>query len=80
MQDLRETVVNALHWNFAIPRVRVTAEVDSGVVTLQGLVERAYERSCAEATVRRLSGVVDVQNNISVRHAHVADQATLTTH
>lgn len=70
MPDLRATVVNALHWNFAIPRDRVTVEVESGVVTLQGLVERPYERSCAEATVRLLSGVVSVQNKISVGRAH----------
>ena len=77
MQDLRETAVNALHWNFAIPRDRVTAEVNRGVITLQGLVERAYERSCAEATVRLLSGVVDVQNNIAIGQAHAADRANL---
>ena len=69
MADVRAEVANALHWDLAIPRYRVTAEVDDGVVTLHGVVERAYQRSCAEAIVRRVSGVTGVKNEISVRAA-----------
>lgn len=67
MSDLRAEVANALHWEIAIPRYRVTVEVENGFVTLQGIVERAYQRSCAEATVRRVLGVMGVRNNIAVR-------------
>ena len=41
MSDLRAEVANALYWDLAIPRYRVTSEVDHGLVTLQGVVERA---------------------------------------
>jgi len=57
MADISAEVANALHWDFAIPRHRVTAEVDAGVVTLRGIVERAYLRSHAEAIARRI-GIV----------------------
>jgi hypothetical protein len=67
LTDLRAEVVNALHWNLVVPRYRVTAEVDGGVVTLHGIVERAYERSSAEATVRWLPGVMGVRNEIAIR-------------
>jgi osmotically-inducible protein OsmY len=49
------------------PRHRVTADVDDGVVTLHGIVERAYQRSQAEAIVRHVPGVTAVKNEISVR-------------
>ena len=42
----------------------MTAEVDDGLVTLQGVVEQAYERSCAEAIVLRVPGVIGVKNEL----------------
>ena len=77
MADVRAEVANALHWDLAIPRYRVTAEVDAGVVTLHGVVERAYQRSCAEAVVRRVSGVIGVRNEISVRAAEELRKSNL---
>jgi osmotically-inducible protein OsmY len=74
MGDIRADVANALHWNLAIPRHRVTAKMDGGVVTLQGVVERAYQRSCAEAVVRWVPGVIGVKNEIAVRAAQESSQ------
>jgi osmotically-inducible protein OsmY len=76
--DLRVKVANALHWNFAIPPHRVTAEVDHGLVTLKGVVERGYQKSFAEATVRQVSGVVGVRNEIAVRDARETETMTLS--
>ena len=67
MSNVRAEVANALHWAVAIPRHRVTADVDDGVVTLHGIVERAYQRSHAEAIVRHVPGVTAVKNEISIR-------------
>ncbi len=69
MSNIQADVANELHWAIAIPRHRVTADVDHGMVTLHGVVERAYQRSYAEATVRWVSGVTGVKNEISVRAA-----------
>ena len=66
MSDLRAEVANALYWDLAIPRYRVTVQVDGGLVTLQGNVDRAYQRSFAEAIARRVAGVMSVKNNIAV--------------
>lgn len=76
MADLRAEVVNALHWDLAVPRHRVTAEVDRGLVILQGVVEWAYQKSCAEAIVRRVPGVIGVRNEIAVRAPQDATQPT----
>jgi osmotically-inducible protein OsmY len=78
MADLLADVANALHWDFVLTRHRVTAEVDEGLVILHGVVERAYQKSCAEATVRRVPGVVGVRNEIAVRAAQESGQATVT--
>ena len=67
MTDLRAEVANALHWDLAIPRYRVTVEEDRGLVILHGQVERDYQRACAEADARRVPGVVGVRNEIAVR-------------
>ena len=77
MSDLRAEVANALYWDLAIPRYRVTSEVDHGSVTLQGVVERAYQRTCAEAIVRRVPGVIRVRNEIAVRAVQEFSQANV---
>jgi len=69
MSDVLSEVANALHWDVAIPRHRVTAEVVDGMVTLRGLVERPYQKSSAEATARRVPGVIGVNNEIALAAA-----------
>lgn len=69
MADCRAEVVNALYWDPAIPRHRVTAHVDEGEVTLKGVVDRTYQKSYAEAIVRRVPGVMLVRNEIAVKAA-----------
>ena len=68
MKDLHNAIANALFWDLAVPRHRVTADVvEGGWVILKGVVERAYQESCAEADVRRVKGVLGVRNEIAVR-------------
>ena len=64
--DINIEVANALHWSSAIPPHTVTADVNGGVVTLRGVVNRAYQKTFAEAIARRVPGVVDVRNNIAI--------------
>jgi osmotically-inducible protein OsmY len=75
--DIHAEVANALHWTLAVPRHRVTAEVNDGLVTLHGVVERAYQRSSAEASVLRVPGVTGVRNEIAVRVAEEVNQPAL---
>ena len=58
MADIRAEVANALHWDLAIRRRRVTAEVNGGLVTLHRVVDRAYRKSYAGAIARRVPGVI----------------------
>ena len=67
MLDLHARVANALYWNLAIPRNRIHVDVDGDRVTLRGVVERTYEKSCAEALAQSVPGVGGVRNEIVVR-------------
>ena len=66
MSDIYVDVANSLFWDLAIPQYRVTVDEDCGWVTLHGVVERAYQRSCAEDDVRRVPGVIGVKNDITI--------------
>ena len=45
--DVRMRVLNALHWDLAVPRHRLKVEVENGWVTMSGQVDLPYQRSCA---------------------------------
>jgi len=62
--EVRTSVLNALHWDLAIPRDRLTVDVEDGWVTVSGIVDLPYQRTCAESDARRVPGVVGVTNLI----------------
>ncbi len=64
--EVAANVLNALYWDLAVPRDRVCATCEQGWVTLTGEVDRPYQKSSAEADVRRIRGVVGVTNEITV--------------
>ncbi len=64
--DVRVRVMNALHWDLAVPRHRVAVEIDNGWVRLSGLVDLPYQRECAESDARNVPGVVGVVNGIKL--------------
>jgi osmotically-inducible protein OsmY len=63
-EDVRLSVMNALHWDLAVPRNRVAVEIQDGWVTMSGQVDLPYQRQCAESDVRGVPGVVGVINRI----------------
>jgi osmotically-inducible protein OsmY len=77
MVDIRAEIANALHWDPAIPSHKVAVEVDGGLVTLDGVVDRTYQKSYAEAIARRVAGVVDVRNKIAIRASVELSQRAL---
>ena len=65
-EDVVNRVQNALHWDLAVPRDCVKVRCDNGWVVLTGIVEHAYQKSAAEADVRRIREIVGVSNKIVV--------------
>lgn len=64
---------SALNWNVSVPKT-VTAKVERGAVTLEGLATWHYEREAAENAVRYLAGVVAVYNEIALKPQASASQ------
>ena len=63
-EDVRVRVLNALHWDLAVPRHRLNVDVENGWVTVSGMVDLPYQRTCAESDARSVPGVVGVTNLI----------------
>jgi osmotically-inducible protein OsmY len=66
MLNIYTEVANSLFFDLAIPEHRVTIDEYCGWVTLHGMVERPYQRGCAEEDARRVPGVTGVTNEITV--------------
>ena len=62
--DVRLRVLNALHWDLAVPRDRLNVDVEDGWVTVSGTVDLPYQRTCAESDARNVADVVGVTNLI----------------
>ena len=76
-------VLNALYWDLAVPRDRLNVDVENGWVTVSGMVDLPYQRSCAESDAKSVPGVVGVTNLIRLAAAQAAaprprDSATPT--
>ncbi|MGB7975551.1 MAG: BON domain-containing protein [Roseiarcus sp.] len=68
-EDMRMRVLNALYWDLAVPRDRLNVDVENGWVTVSGLVDLPYQRSCAECDAKSVQGVVGVTNRIRLAEA-----------
>lgn len=65
--EIGGAAANALEWNTSVPYDRLKVQVKDGVVTLSGEVEWWYQKDAAEEAVRKLTGVVMVNNQITVK-------------
>ena len=64
--DIHGRVLNALYWDLAVPSDRLSVKVEKGWVTISGEVAYSYQKGCAEADVRRVSGVSGLSNEIKI--------------
>jgi osmotically-inducible protein OsmY len=64
--DLALAVCTALEWNVVLPK-NLQMAVDDGWITLAGKVQWQFQKIVAEETVKWLTGVKGVINNITVK-------------
>jgi osmotically-inducible protein OsmY len=69
-EEIARAASNALEWNIVLPN-DLQAVVEDGWVTLKGKVNWRFEKRSAEDTVRGLTGVKGITNNITVK-SHIA--------
>ncbi len=65
--EILTRALRMLEWDVLVPDERIKITIDHGVVTLAGEVEWRYQRDEAETDLRKLSGVRDVVNLITVK-------------
>ncbi len=65
-EDITLAACTALAWNVVLPK-NLQALVDDGWITLTGKVQWQFQKNAAEETVKRLTGVKGVINNITVK-------------
>lgn len=64
--EIKSNVSNRLLWDPSIDSTKVDISVSTGLVTLTGTVDAYWKKIAAGNIVSRVSGVVDVTNNIAV--------------
>jgi osmotically-inducible protein OsmY len=65
--ELKRNVTDELRWDTHVKETDVGVEVKAGTVTLHGTVDRWTDRLAAQDAVHRVSGVLDVANDIEVK-------------
>jgi osmotically-inducible protein OsmY len=65
--DIARTAENVLQWDVLVPRNRIKVTVEKGFLTLEGEVDREFQRSAAGRAVHHLTGVKGVSNQITIK-------------
>ena len=65
--DIAESAKNILGWTSSLPADAIKVMVEGGWLTLSGDVEWQYQRQDAAHSVRYLSGVTGVSNQIAIK-------------
>lgn len=65
--QLYADVMDSLAWHGMVPHEKIKISVERGRITLSGEVEWRFQMKNAEAAVRSVMGVKEVNNHIKVR-------------
>ena len=64
--EIAARAVDILKWQVGLPAEHIRVKVEKGVVTLTGEVDWQFQKTDADHVVHKLSGVIDVLNQIRV--------------
>ncbi len=67
--SIAESVVRAMEWSTNVPDDRIRVHVDNGWVSLEGEVDRLYDKEAVEEVLGNISGIRGITNKIRVRPA-----------
>ena len=67
--SIAESVVRAMEWSTNVPNDRIRVHVDNGWVSLEGVVDRLYDKEAVEEVLGNISGIRGITNKIRVRPA-----------
>lgn len=64
--EIAARALDILKWQVGVPADRITVKVERGIVTLTGEVDWQFQKTDAEHVVHKLTGVINVINQIRV--------------
>jgi osmotically-inducible protein OsmY len=64
--EIAARALDILKWQVGLPADRITVKVEKGMVTLMGDVDWQFQKTDAEHVVHKLTGVINVVNQIRV--------------
>jgi osmotically-inducible protein OsmY len=64
--EIAARAIDIVKWQVGLPADRIKVKVEKGIVTLTGEVDWQFQKTEADHVVHKLSGVVDVLNQIRV--------------
>lgn len=67
-EDIKKYIVDEIYWDSRIAASKIKVTVENGVLTLAGDVPTYRDRAVARAVARRIEGVLNVIDNITVRY------------
>ncbi len=66
-EDIAAAAIDRLASNASVPHDAIKVAVESGRITLAGQVDWFFQKDAAEQDIRRLSGVVELNNEIAIK-------------
>jgi osmotically-inducible protein OsmY len=70
--QIARRALDVLRWDATVPAEAIEVTVRDGRVTLSGQVQWQFQRQAAEAAIRKLSGVIGINNLITIRPVVIA--------
>ena len=65
--DIARAAEHALKWHVLVPYNQIKVTVENGRITLEGEVDRQFQKSAAERAVLHLTGLKGVTNQITIK-------------
>jgi len=64
--EIANDIISTYKWNWAIPKDKIKVRVEEGWVTLEGDLNRNFQKESAKDLIRNHEGVKGVTNNIKI--------------
>ena len=77
--EIQQAVLLEFKWDTRVDETEVGVQVDEGIVTLTGTVSNWAKRVAAQEAAHRVSGVLDVANDIEVRAVGIRTDADIAS-
>ena len=66
-ENIAKQATHALQWDLGVPNNKIMVKVEKGYVTLTGEVDWYFQKQNAEADVRKLHGVMGINDQIKLK-------------